>query len=656
MAAELVDTSRLYARCIAQIQPEWLEKIAAHLLKKNISEPRWEKRANQVSAFERATLYGLVVYSQRRIQYGLTHPEEAREIFIRDALVAGEFDTRAPFFAHNQKLVREIENLEHKSRRVDVLVDDSLIIAFYDKLIPAEIFNGITFEKWHKEATQNNPKLLYLQRNDLMRHEAAGVTTEVFPKNTVHSGVELQLSYHFEPGTPRDGVTLTVPLFALNQVSLERCEWLVPGMLKEKVQLLLKSLPQKIRRPCVPIPDYAAGFCERITFGEGSFLAALITDIREQTGLHVKPDDFKFETIPTHLIMNFKIIDDHGRQLEMGRNLAALRLELGSSARASFQKRVQGSDTPPDWLDSASPKAVSKLKPASPVIAVQNEPITSWTLGELPELLEITMEKSPGKPTLIGYPALVDKETSCELQVFDDPAVAAKIHRQGLLRLFALQLKDQLKFLEKNIPGLQQMGMHFMSLGSQEELRRQIIELAFERTFLQSPLPVNAEQFLQRKEDGRARLNLLTNEIARLAGVILAEFYSLPKKLQGIKSAGTEDMQTQLKTLITKRFIVDTPYAQLVHYPRYLKAISVRLEKMRADSVRDSRLMQEWTTAAAGWQRTTMQAKNSDVKLQEYRWLLEELRVSLFAQELKTPMPVSVKRLQKIWESGQRQI
>ena len=652
MAAELVDTSRLYARCIAQIQPEWLEKVGAHLLKKSVSEPRWEKRANQVSAFERATLYGLVVYSQRRIQYGLTHPDEARELFIRDALVGGEFETRAPFFAHNQQLLREIENLEHKSRRVDVLVDDSLIAAFYDKLIPAGIFNGITFEKWHKEATQKNPKLLYLQRDDLMRHEAAGVTTDVFPKKMAMAGTDLQLSYHFEPGSARDGVTLTVPLFALNQIAQDRCDWLVPGMLKEKVQLLLKSLPQKIRRHCVPIPDYAAGFCGRASFGEGNFLEALIADIRDQTGLLTKPGDFKFETIPAHLVMNFKVVDEHGRQLEMGRNLATLRVELGGSARESFQKLMLAKQPVQEGRQPAGPvsAAVAEKNGSAPVSAIQSDNLTGWTFGELPELLEIAQ----GKQTLIGYPALVDKTSFCQLQVFDDPDVAAKAHRSGLLRLFALQLKEQLKFLEKNIPNLQQMGMQFMSLGSQEELRSQIIDLAFERTFLQNPLPVNAGEFTLRKEQGRTRLNLLANEIARLVGTILAEYVSLPKKLQGIKSASTTDMQNQLQALVTKKFILDTPYSQLVHYPRYLKALTVRLDKMRADPGRDGKLMQEWNQAAAEWQRTSSQAKSTDSKLQEYRWMLEELRVSLFAQELRTPMPVSVKRLQKVWESLQR--
>lgn len=669
MAAELVDTTRLYGRCLAQIQPEWLEKVGGHLLKKSYGEPRWEKRTGQVSGFERATLYGLVVYSQRRIQYGLTHPKEAREIFIRDALVEGDFDTRAPFLAFNQKLIREIENIEHKSRRQDVLVDDHLIAAFYDKHLPADVYNAVLFEQWHKEATKGNPKLLYLNKDELMRHEAAGITTDVFPKTMQVSGVGLQLSYHFEPGSPRDGVTLWIPLFSLNQVSSDRCEWLVPGMIKEKVQLLIKSLPQKIRRHCVPLPDYAAGFCERNDFGKGNFLETLIADIREQKGLQCLSTDFKFELLPAHLTMNFKIIDEHGRQLEMGRNLATLRAEFGSQARESFQKIASAdklalldngnksskeSDLSRHSRESGNPvsssSATSKSKAETKAPAIQQENLTAWTFDELPELLEVQQ----GKQTLIGYPALVDKQSHCHIEVFDDPDEAARVHHSGLRRLFALQMKEQVKFLEKNIPGLQQMGMQFMSLGSQEELREQIVTTALDRAFMQSPLPKNSGEFNKRRDEGKARLNLLANEIARLAGLILAEYYSLPKKLQGLKAhaQAAADMQQQLQNLVTKRFIAEVDFAQLAHYPRYLKAITVRMDKLRADPARDAKLMAEWNIVAQPWQRTPRKSGvDADPKLIEFRWLLEELRVSLFAQELKTPMPVSVKRLQRVWES-----
>jgi ATP-dependent helicase HrpA len=443
-------------------------------------------------------------------------------------------------------------------------------------------------------------------------------------------------------------------------------------MLKEKVHLLLKSLPQKLRRHCVPLLDYAAGFCDRVQeasiFGRGSLIDAIIADIREQLTQQVKTTDFKSETLPAHHFMNFKVIDEHGRQLDMGRNLAALQAEFGGKARESFQRLADKTT-----ITSAAPTATSTVSSASSAgkpateakaqgkahnqaqAASQLENLTTWSFGELPELLEIQQ----GKQTLIGFPALVDKGSYCNVEVFDDPNEAARIHRIGMRRLMALQMKDQLKFLEKNVPGLQQMGMQFMALGSQEELRDQIIDAGLERAFLQEPLPKNAKEFDARRDEGKARLGLLVNEIARLAGLILAEYHPLPKKLQGIKAhaQSAQDMQSQLQALVGKRFIADNDYANLTHFPRYLKAISVRLDKLRADAARDARSMSEWAQVATPWQRAQKDkqgARNADPKMVEFRWLLEELRVSLFAQELRTPMPVSAKRLQKVWETMQR--
>jgi len=682
MAAELVETTRLYARTIAQIQPEWVEKVGAHLLKKSWGEPRWEKKQAQVTALERATLHGIVIYGARRINYGQRNPTEAREIFIRDALVAGDYETRLPFYIHNHKLVKDIENLEHKSRRQDVLVDDQLIAAFYDSEIPRDIVNGAGFEKWYKDVARENPKLLYLNREELMRHEAAGITTELFPKTMTVTGIEMGLSYHFEPGSVRDGVTLAVPLFALNQIPQERAAWLVPGMIKEKVHLLLKSLPQKLRRHCVPLPDYAAKFVERIhaagTFGRGDLIDVLIADVRAQTGTLVLTADFKIETLPAHMFMNFKVIDEHSRQLDMGRNLATLQAELGGQARESFQKMAESAPASSGSLarlarpgavgsvaaaaaPAAAPTAKGKgTQPAAPAVASakgastssQHTGLTAWTFGDLPELLEINQ----GKLTLIGFPALVDKITHCDLEVFDDPNVAARTHRVGLRRLFALQFKEQLKFAEKNIPGLQGMGMQFMSLGSQEDLRDQIVAKAIDIACLQDPLPLNAAHFNARRDQGKGRIGLLINEVARLAGQVLAEFHGMPKRVQTLPQAVSADIMGQLQALVHKRFIADNEYSQLAHFPRYLKGINVRLEKLRGNPTRDAQLMAEWQSAAAQFQRTlkNMGSKNNDPRMIEFRWMLEELRVSLFAQELRTPMPVSAKRLQKVWESMQR--
>ncbi|CAE6706078.1 hypothetical protein R70006_00978 [Paraburkholderia domus] len=687
MAAELVETSRLYARCIAKIEPEWIEKIGEHLLKKSLSEPHWEKRAAQVSAFERAVLYGLPIYHRRRVSFGKQDPARARELFIRGALVEGEFDTKLAFFAHNRKLLADIEQLEHKSRRQDVLVDDELIFGFYDQALPQGIYTGASFERWYRDEVKKSGqpedklRLLYLSRDDLMRHEAAGVTTDLFPKRMTMAGVEMALTYHFEPGSPRDGVTLAVPLYALNQVDARRCEWLVPGMLKEKTQLLLKSLPQKLRRHCVPLPEFAAGFVERHggpRFGAGGLLESLIADVREQTQVAMKQSDFKLETLTPHLFMNFKVIDEHGRQLAMGRNLSQLRAELGGQAQQHFQKIASGAagaaladagggvaaGAQTSGTAGAASSAASRGKGAAasgPLAASQDGPqgtalyekLTTWNFGKLPELLEIRR----GGQTLFGYPALVDRGTHCDVEVFDSPDEAARIHRAGLRRLFALQLKEPIKYLEKNLPGLREMAMQFMPRGTQEELRDQLIDTALDRACLQDPLPADDVSFHTRRDEGRSRLTLLAQEIARLVGQILSEYATVTKKLVQAKAftAAHADMQNQLDQLIGKRFVVDTPYAQLAHFPRYLKGIALRIDKLKADSARDARQFAEFQPLLQNYQRALAQRGGVlDPRLSEFRWLLEELRISLFAQELRTPMPVSVKRLHKVWESMQR--
>ncbi len=661
MASELVDTTRLYARCIAQIQPEWLERVGHHLLKKSWSDPHWEKRPAQVSAFERATLYGLAVYNQRRIHYGQINPAEARQIFIREALVNGDYETKAPFFAHNQRLIREIENLEHKSRRTDVLIDEELIAAFYDQHLPPSVINGFSFEKWHKEATKENPKLLFLNRDDLMRHEAAGITTELFPKTLNLAGIEMTLGYHFEPGSVRDGVTLTIPIYALNQLDEVRCEWLVPGMLKEKTQLLLKSLPQKIRRNCVPLPDYAAKFVDRIrnknSFGSGSLIDAIIADIREQTHVMVKKEDFRQETLPLHLFMNFRVVDEHNRMLEMSRNLASLKSDFGKQAREAFRQLAELRSSGKKEKTSPSAKHGSD----HPVqdnndMSFSSEKIMTWNFEPLPELLEITK----GKQSLIGYPALADKTTHCEIEVFDEPAMAKRIHHAGLRRLFSLQLKDQLKFLGKNINGLTQMGMQFIKLGSQEELRDQILQASLEAAFMYQPLPEKQSDFEKRKNEGKTRIGLICNEIAKTVSQILAEYQAIQRKLPAIKphDYALADINQQLSQLIDKQFITENSLERLKHFPRYLKACNIRIEKCRNDPQRDKTLFASWQQVASPYHRYLKEKRlkklEQDPKTIEYRWLLEELRVSLFAQELRTPFPVSVKRLQKIWETMQR--
>ncbi len=673
IASELVETTRLFGRGIAAIEPQWLEQMGGHLLRKQLLDPHWEKKSAEVVALERATLYGIVVYNNRRVNFGKVDPHAAREVFIREALVGGNWETKLPFLAANQKLIAKVEELEHKSRRQDVLVDDELIYAFYDQQLPPEVCSGHSFEAWYREESKKQPDLLKLTREELMRHEAAGITTNAFPKTVRLGGVDCAASYLHEPGDARDGITVTIPLFVLNQVSDERCEWLVPGMLKDKIQALLKSLPQRPRSRFVPLPESATRLAELLgapeRFGTGSLTDVLLKQVRDETSLDVKRADFKLDMLSPHLFMNFRVVDEHGRQLGHGRNLGALKAEWGAKARGAFQAlaglklggaAAQGSGSGsklPAALDGKSQTAIQSgvkagAQPAKPASTTPSAPAgqryTTWTFGELPELMEI---KKAGQ-TLIGFPALIDGGDAVTIEVFDEPEVAAAKHRAGLRRLFALQIKDALKYLEKNIPDLQKMAVAYMPLGTQEELRTQIIDVALDRAFLLDPLPTDEFAFKRRVDEGRGRLTLIANEVARLASTILTEYAAAARKIKDTKNApeATQDAQQQLQRLMPKNFVAAAPWAQLAHYARYLKAITLRLEKYRADPARDAARLAELRPQEQRYWRLVAERKGAvDARMQELRWLLEELRVSFFAQELRTPQPVSVKRLDKLW-------
>ncbi|WP_133699679.1 ATP-dependent RNA helicase HrpA [Roseateles toxinivorans] len=652
VAAELVDTTRVFGRGIANIEPQWIPQMAGHLLKVQLLEPHWEKKAAEVIALERATLYGIVIYSNRRVNFGNVDAPAAREIFIREALVNGEWETRLPFVSHNQKLIRQVEELEHKSRRQDVLVDDELIYAYYDQQLPADVCSGASLERWYRVASRENPKVLHLSREELMRHEAAGITVASFPKTLRLGGVDCVTSYLHQPGDARDGVTVTVPIYALNQVSEERCEWLVPGMLKDKLLALLKSLHQRPRSRLVPLPDYVAEFVEMNPFAQGSLLDVLLKAVRDRTQIAVQRNDFKLEQVPVHLFMNFLVVDEHGRQLGMGRNLAALKAELGSKARSAFQAlaALKLPAAAPAVAPATAGKGTAQRVPASdkPVKETPAATYTNWTFGELPELMEVRK----GAQTLIGFPALIDRGAHVEIEVFDEPDVAAAKHGLGLRRLVALQLKEPLKYLEKNIPDLQKMSVYFMPLGSADELREQIIGVALDRAFLADPLPTDEFAFKRRIEEGRTRLNLIAQEVARLTGVVLIEYAAAARKLKDSRPAKevADDIQAQLQRLCPKNFVTATPWAQLQHLPRYLKGIVMRLDKLRADPARDSQRLAELRPMEQRFLRRLAELKGThDGRVDDFRWQLEELRISLFAQELRTPQPVSVKRLEKVW-------
>ncbi|MBV9890508.1 MAG: ATP-dependent RNA helicase HrpA [Rhizobacter sp.] len=663
VAAELVETTRLYARGIAAIDPRWLPALAAHLVKTQLLEPHWEKKAAQVIALERATLYGLVVYANRRVDFGAVDPAAAREIFIREALVAGDWDTRLPFMAANRKLVREVEELEHKSRRQDVLVDDALVFAFYDQQLPADITSGAAFERWYREAAKREPRLLMLTREELMRHEAAGITTAAFPRTIRLGGVDCAASYLHAPGDPRDGVTLTLPIYALNQASEERCDWLVPGMLKDKVVALARTLPQRPRSRLVPLPEYAESFVAETRFGEGSLVDTVAAHAAARTGLPLRPADFRPEQLAAHLAMNLRVVDEHGRQLGESRHLAGLKASLGAQARSAFQAlaalRLPAQRAPlapaPATAAETSRRAAPRAQAREASSAASCSPAdgararyTTWTFGELPELMELKQ----GGQTLVGYPALIDKGDHVEIEVFDEPDVAQAKHCAGLRRLVALQLRDALKSLDKSLPELQRAAMAYLPIGTIDELRTQVVEVALDRAFLAEPLPHDAASFARRVEEGRGRWVLIAQEIARLAATVLAEWQAVQKKLKDMRPPKevADDVARQLARLVPKRFVAATPWQRLQSVPRYLKAIAARLDKQRADPARDQARMAELRPLEQRWLKKLAERRGArDARLDDFGWWLEELRVGLFAQELKTPQPVSAKRLDKIW-------
>ncbi len=629
MAGELIETHRLYARCVARIEPEWLEETGSHLIKRHYYDPHWEKKAAQVVAYERSTLYGLVLNPRKRIHYGPMNVPESREVFIRQGLVGGEFETRAPFFVHNQKLIAEIEALEHKARRPDVLVDEELIFAFYDSRIPAHVHNGATFDAWRKERERDEAKLLYLKRDDLMRHEAAGITTDQFPPQFKIDSVSFALSYNFSPGRNDDGITLTVPLALINQVAMERCEWLVPGLLAEKVSQLIKTLPHKLRRHLLPVPEFAAAFCRDVPVSTISLLQALATYIREQRQIDVPPEAFRVEQLPPHLLMNFRVLDEHGRQIGMSRNFSHLYSELAPRA---------------------APVIVAATERAGE--AAREQRYTSWSFGDFSATREV---KRAGQRVTI-FNALVDEGDSVALRTFDTRDAAQAAHRRGLRRLFMLMLKEQVKYLEKNFPDAQKLGILFMApnapfSGTQQELKQQMLTMTFERCCLSDPLPTNEVEFATRAKDAKNRLLLVAQELARLVGNVLGEYQTLQKNMSQLKAHGKayQDVRTQLEWLLHKNFIADTPYQRLQHVPRYLRAINLRIEKLRTNPARDALCMAQMQPLTQAWQKLFQaQQRNNNPHVDEFGWLLQELRVSLFAQELKTPVIVSVKRLEKM--------
>lgn len=747
MAAELVETTRLYARDVAVIQPEWIEQEAPHLVRYHYFEPHWEQKRGEVVAGERVTLYGLTVLPRRPVSYGKVEPEEAREIFIRSALVAQESNLQTAFFAHNKKLIKEIIELEHKSRKQDVLVDDEALFAFYNERLPDfytadAVSDGLrpanpqqtapslvgegwgegktvaaqtnfsatsasplpnplpqereqsaavstvsgslrnvesvaqathadskdtdkrvrepsshtrqnvsddpkpkkqpvspkgrlkplpladirTFEAWLKTAERDNPRLLFLSRDDLMQHAAAHITEEQFPKFWQTADGKFKLSYRFEPHHPLDGVTMTVPLTVLNRLHAPSLEWLVPGMLREKIQLLIKALPKQIRRICVPVPDFITKFLESNPDRQAAIIPQLAHFIAKSTGdmrilEQIDQDAWAAQDLPEHCYLNLRIIDDGGQELAGGRKLHELQQQLGKAAATTFRDNTQ---------------------------EFERDNVTTWDIGTLPESIKFAR----GKQQLTGYLGLQkEKDGRIALRLFDISAAAEQAHRLGVIELMKLQLKEQVKDLNKGIQGFTQAAMLLKHINA-DTLRDDLTQAVCDRAFIgEDELPRNEKAFKEQIKRARSRLPAVKEALSRYLQETAAAYAELNGKLG--KHPLTHLIRQRLQTLLAAGFATHTPWAQWPRLPIYLKAMTLRLEKYSGNPARDAARETDIQELEQMWQEKTdslvKQGQPVSDDLAAFKWMIEELRVSLFAQELKTPYPVSVKRLLKEW-------
>jgi ATP-dependent helicase HrpA len=636
VAAERVETTRKYGRIVARIQPAWIESAAAHLVQRSYSEPHWQPVLGQVAAYEKVTLFGVTIVPRRRVNYGPINPAEARETFLRFALVAGDFDTRAPFWRHNRELIEYVEHLEAKSRRRDILVDEEAIYLFYAQRVPDGVYSTPQLEKWLRKATRKEPKLLHMRMGDVMRPEAREVTEQDFPEAMQVGATGLPLDYHFDPGGESDGVTLTVPLALVNQVSPERCEWLVPGLLEERIVALLRGLPKQMRKAFVPIPETSRILVERLRPSDRPLTQAVAEALKETTGVQVPGDAWDESSVPGHLRMSFRLVDDNGRQVAQGKDFSRLKRRYGAEGRQVFAG-ISHSD-------------------------LERHGIRRWDFDALPAVVELDR----GGIRVRGYPALVDQGDSVAIRVLDSEEGAGLAMRAGLRRLLMLHLGADLRYLRRSLPGLDRMRLQYARAptpngqvdSKNPDLAEELVALILDLTFVDGQGPIRDRRtFETRLARNRSRLTATSADVCGLLERILSRYQAVRKRLSGITQINwmpsARDMTEQLDSLVFRGFPQQVPYEHLKDYPRYLKALDIRAEKLHLAAGKDRQRMAEMAGLQKKWRERSVAAREEgrlDGRLEEIRWMLEELRVSLFAQQIGTAYPVSVKRIDVRWK------
>ncbi|AFM34320.1 MULTISPECIES: ATP-dependent RNA helicase HrpA [Stutzerimonas stutzeri subgroup] len=629
MAAELVETTKLFARMVAKIEPDWIEPLAGHLIKKNHFEPHWEKKRGQVVAYEQVTLYGMIVVGRRPVHYGPIDPPAARELFIREGLVRGEMHSRARALNANRELLERLDELEAKARRRDILADEETLFDYYDARLPADIYQTASFENWYKRESAKNPQLLIMREEDVLAREASEVTAAQYPDHLSIGELQLPLEYHFEPNHPRDGVTLRVPAPLLPQLRSERLDWLVPGLLETKAVALVRNLPKALRKNFVPVPDFVGAALAKISFGEGSLPEALGRELLRMTGARVSDDAWAEAAagLESHLKMNIEVVDARGKFLGEGRDLAELTARFAEASQAAL---------------------------APPQQKAEQKPVEAKGFAQVAEKAQAKMAGL----SMTVYPALVEEAGVVKEGRFPTQAEAEWQHRRALQRLLLQQLAEPAKYLRNKLPGLTELGLLYRDMGKVDALVEDILLASLDSCILdgEAQLPRDGAALASLAERKRGDWTAHAERLARLTLEILKHWHGLQKRFKGkidlAQAVALNDIKAQLGNLVYPGFVRETPAEWLKEYPRYLKAIEQRFEKIGAQLQRD----RVWSGELAGyWEqyqarlKKHLQESKRDAELVLYRWMLEEYRVSLWAQQLGTKMAVSDKRLNKQW-------
>ncbi len=623
MAAELVETSKLWGRMVADIDAEWIEPLATHLTKKSYSEPRWSKSRGQVIADEKVNLYGVPIVASRPVNFGAIEPQTSREIFIQSALVEGDWNTRHKFFFDNQKLIREVEDLEHKSRRRDILVDDRTLFEFYDARIGADVVSQKHFDSWWKKASQKDPELLNFEKSFLMNDDAQKVSQLDFPNFWHQGNLKLKLTYQFEPGTEADGVTVHIPLPLLNQIEMTGFDWQIPGLRQELIVSLIKSLPKSLRRNFVPAPNYAEAFLARVSDTDKPLFHTLSYELRRMTGVNVEEDEWNLDQIPPHLKMTFRVIDDKGKKITESMNLDELKFSL--------KDRVQ--------------QSISAVADDG----IEQSGIHIWNFEHLPQCYE---QKKQGF-TVKAFPAITDEKEAVGIKLFETEYEQSVAMQKGLRRLILLNVPSPIKYLHEKLPNKSKLGLYFTPFGKVLDLIDDCIACAVDKLIADFGGFVWNEQDFDRLRDFvRENLNEITVDIAQQVEQLLTLTFEINKRLKGkmdfTMAFALSDIKTQLAGLIFPGFVEKTGYARLPDIHRYLQAIDKRIDKLAQDINRDRAAMLRVEQVENAYQQLLAKlpkSKPHSNEVLEIRYMIEELRVSLFAQQLGTKYPVSDKRV-----------